>query len=99
LLVSGLARPQSFEADALSTGASLAASLRFSDHARFVAAEARTIAGVLRETGAGWILSSEKNAVRLEGLELGVPIWALRSVLVWDGDDPGNRLAEDSFRE
>ena len=93
LLVSGLARPQSFEEDAREAGVEAAAALRFSDHSRFGEAERRHIEKAVRRSGAGWILSTEKNAARLVALEPPLPVWALRSHVVWDGEGPGAWLA------
>jgi tetraacyldisaccharide 4'-kinase len=92
ILVSGLARPQSLEEDALGAGAELAISLRFSDHARFGDPDLRRIERALRSSGAGWILTSEKNLSRLAALQLAVPVWALRSELQWIGDSPADWL-------
>ncbi len=89
LLVSGLARPASFEADALRVGARAIASLRWPDHAEFNRAQAREIETRAAATGASWILCPEKNLVRLARLDLSLPLLALQSTIEWrDGSDP-----------
>jgi len=94
LLVSGLARPESLEADAELAGATVPLALRFSDHASFGPREKEGIEAALRTSGAGWILSSEKNLQRLMAMDLAAPVWALRSELKWDGEDPGEWLEQ-----
>ncbi len=88
LLVSGLARPESFEADARETGAQVVASLRYSDHASFDPKRAREIEGIAHEREARALLCPEKNLTRLAALGLSLPLWALRSQIEWEGEDP-----------
>ncbi len=88
LLLSGLARPESFEEDARSAGAQAVAALRYSDHASFDSEHAAEIEAVARRRGLGFLLCPEKNLARLSALELPLPLWALRSGVEWEGEDP-----------
>lgn len=94
LLVSGLARPWSFERDALATGLAADSALRFSDHERFGEGAKARIGRALERSGAGWILTTEKNLRRLSASHPGVPVWALRSGLEWTAESPRDWLIE-----
>lgn len=84
LLVSGLARPESFEADAMATGIEVAGSWREADHWRPGAASADEIVRFAATCGAAWVLVPEKNLQRVAALQLGLPLVALRSRIEWD---------------
>lgn len=84
LLVSGLARPSSFENDALAAGADASAVLRFADHVSFTAQEAEEISSLAKAVGARWILCPEKNLQRLSVLRFSLGILALRSEVEWE---------------
>jgi len=88
LLVSGLARPASFERDALRAGLPAVASLRLSDHTQFGPREAQWIEELVTRTGARGILCPEKNRERMQSLSLTQPVYALRSVVEWDRAHP-----------
>jgi tetraacyldisaccharide-1-P 4'-kinase len=94
LLVSGLARPAGFEADARAAGAEAVASLRLDDHCRFQAEEAARVKAAAVQHGATWILCPEKNLSRLAHAGCGLPVAALRSRVAWSGSDPGSWLRE-----
>lgn len=88
-LLSGLARPESFERDATGLGLEVLASRRESDHWSPAADAGPALTDWARQRGAGWILVPEKNLARVAALEPGVPVFALRSRIVWDGSsDP-----------
>jgi len=93
LLFSGLARPESFEADAVRAGVVPVASWREPDHWSAGAQVGQSLLEFARTTGAEWILTSEKNLGRLAGLQLQLPLLALRSRIRWDDvQDPLARL-------
>lgn len=77
LLLSGLARPEGFENLVRTAGINVADHLKFADHARYDARTIDAVAEKLKETGAGLVLTTEKDAVKLERLETrGLPIFA-----------------------
>lgn len=88
LLVSGLARPRSFEADAVAAGARAVGCVRLPDHARFGPGQKRRIAREAAARGARWVLCPEKNLERLHPLPGGLAARALASRLEWGGADP-----------
>jgi tetraacyldisaccharide-1-P 4'-kinase len=89
MLLSGLARPESFEADALALGLDVVASWREPDHWTPAADSAVRISRRARQSGAQWILVPEKNLERVARLRLELPLRVLVSRIVWDGDtDP-----------
>jgi tetraacyldisaccharide-1-P 4'-kinase len=88
LLLSGLARPGSFEGDARDAGAQAVAALRYSDHASFDERRAREIESAASRRHAHSLLCPEKNLARLAALRLSLPLWALRSSIVWEGENP-----------
>jgi tetraacyldisaccharide 4'-kinase len=65
LLVSGIARPSRFEADARAHGLDVAGTMTFRDHHGFAPADIDRIAATLRDTAAEIVLTTEKDLVRL----------------------------------
>jgi hypothetical protein len=89
MLLSGLARPESFEADAVDFGLDVVASWRESDHWDPRPEDAPAIDAWARRHEAQWILVPEKNLRRVLSLGLSSPIIVLRSNVEWDaGADP-----------
>jgi len=88
VLLSGLARPESFEEDAKRVGAQAVVALRYSDHASFDSGRAEEIEKMARQRQARFLLCPEKNFARLVALGLGLPLWALCSRVKWEGEDP-----------
>ncbi len=66
--VSGLARPDAFAATLAALGIRPAAFLAFRDHVRYGAAEIGRIERAVEETGAGAVVTTEKDAVKLESI-------------------------------
>lgn len=91
LLVSGLARPESFETTCRRWGLRAVASVRFEDHYRPQAGDAELLAEWVQRSGARAVVCPEKNLERLVPLVDGVPLLALRADLEWD-EDPLPRL-------
>lgn len=78
LAVAGIARPERFFDDLRAAGFPVADILVFRDHHRFDAADVARIAASAQACGAAAVLTTEKDAVRLEGLALtGVPFAAV----------------------
>jgi tetraacyldisaccharide 4'-kinase len=63
-LLSGIARPRAFRRTVEALGAEVAAEHRFADHHRFRARELQRVLGSSGE-GGDWIVTTEKDAVRL----------------------------------
>ena len=77
--LSGIASPQSFENSLLKMGASILSRERFSDHYRYRPQEIIDIINNADELGADYILTTEKDAVRLPHLESPkVPVYYMR---------------------
>ena len=66
--VSGLARPEAFAATLATLGIRPAAFLAFRDHVRYGGAELGRIERAVEETGSGAIVTTEKDAVKLESV-------------------------------
>jgi tetraacyldisaccharide 4'-kinase len=69
--VAGIARPQRFFDALAGAGWNVAGTMRFADHHRFDAGDIDRIVRAARDAGATTVLTTEKDAVRLEGRTLG----------------------------
>jgi tetraacyldisaccharide 4'-kinase len=67
LLVAGIASPDRFFADVASAGLDVAATMTFRDHHWFSPADVDRIAVRARTAGAGVVLTTQKDAVRMAG--------------------------------
>ena len=85
--LSGIASPQSFEASLMKMGATILSRERFSDHYRYRPQEIIDIINNADELGADYILTTEKDAVRLPHLENPkVPVYYMRmEIEILDG--------------
>jgi len=70
LAVAGIARPERFFADLGRSGWKIAETIAFHDHHRFTSADVARIAETAARTGARCVLTTEKDAVRFESLDL-----------------------------
>ncbi len=78
LAVSGIANPESFRRTLQDLGVELVGHLRYADHHPFSAADRAHMAAEAKRFRTEWILTTEKDAVRLEGeLPPGCPVFAL----------------------
>lgn len=68
--IAGIARPERFFDDLRRTGWTLAGTRTFRDHHRFDAADVAAVSEAARASGAEAVVTTEKDAVRLEGLDL-----------------------------
>ena len=66
----GIGNPQSFSKTLASTGADIKCLKTFRDHYRFSQDDVKTIAADAEKTGAGWIVTTEKDIMRLRGFDL-----------------------------
>jgi tetraacyldisaccharide 4'-kinase len=89
--VAAIARPDRFFSDVAAAGWHLVGSMGFRDHHRFTASDVKRIAAAARTAAAAIVLTTEKDAVRLETCDLGgLP---LASVPLLVGVEP-----EEAFR-
>jgi tetraacyldisaccharide 4'-kinase len=78
-LLSGIARPERFEADVRAHAGSVAGSATFADHHRFTAGELREALDSARSAGADAVVTTAKDAVRLPVAVSGdLPLLVLR---------------------
>lgn len=78
LAVAGIARPERFFADLAASGWLVAATLAFRDHHPFAVRDVTRIAAAATRAGAAVVVTTGKDAVRLEAC--GGREWALRAV-------------------
>ncbi len=82
----GIANPRAFAEDVLQAGINIVSESFFADHHAFAQEDLDRITRAAREAGADAIVTTEKDAVRLEGLTHGdIPIYAAQ--LEIQGDD------------
>lgn len=75
----GIANPQAFAEDIVQIGINIVSESFFPDHHAFAQRDLDQITRAAREAGADAIITTEKDAVRMEGLQHGnVPIYAAR---------------------
>ncbi len=91
LLVSGLARPASFEASCRALGLRAVAAVRFDDHWRPRPPDLDRLNERIRQLGADRVVCPEKNLVRLADQELAAPLAAVHARIEW-ARDPLPRL-------
>jgi tetraacyldisaccharide 4'-kinase len=73
----GIGNPRAFADDILQFGMNIVSENFFSDHHAFTQEDLERVTQAARETGADAIVTTEKDAVRLEELKLGdVPVYA-----------------------
>jgi tetraacyldisaccharide 4'-kinase len=70
----GIARPEQFFAGLEAAGVRVAGRRAFGDHYRYTAADLGRLATQAKAVGAGALLTTEKDAVRLAGLQAPVPL-------------------------
>jgi tetraacyldisaccharide-1-P 4'-kinase len=91
-VVTGIARPDRFQADILAAGWDIAGAIDFRDHHPFDARDIARITEAARASGAAIVLTTEKDAVRLAACELGeLPIAAVPLVI---GIEPTDRFRD-----
>ena len=86
LLVSGIARPERFAADARALGSEVVGHRARPDHHRFDAAEIEAFAREARELGADSLLTTAKDAVRWPRVATSVPTRVLQMALEVAGE-------------
>lgn len=78
LALSGIANPSSFEETLNQLGLYIVESKRFPDHHIYSRDDIERLSKKFAESGADWIVTTEKDAVKLESYELTVPILVLK---------------------
>jgi tetraacyldisaccharide 4'-kinase len=77
-LVSGIARPERFEADVRGLAAGVVGTARFRDHHRFTRAEAAAIFERAKAAGADSVVTTAKDEVRFPPVDVDLPLLVLR---------------------
>jgi tetraacyldisaccharide 4'-kinase len=77
LALSSIANPGDFHDTARRLGLSVVAKVAMPDHHRYTASDLAAIEKTIRSSGAGAVLTTEKDAVRLSGWRPAVPVIAL----------------------
>lgn len=85
--LSGVGNPLAFERTLEKLGAMLEGSARFPDHHAYRAEELRELAEG-EAASAEWMVTTEKDAVRLPAAQVGKPIWTLQVELAGWGEGP-----------
>lgn len=86
-VVCAIGNPQAFSDDVLQVGINIVSEKFFRDHHSFTQAELDEMTHTAKEAGADAILTTEKDAVRLEGLKHGdIPVYAAQLELQSDDE-------------
>jgi tetraacyldisaccharide 4'-kinase len=72
--VAAVAQPDRFFADLAASGWNVAGAMAFRDHHWFTTGDVAKVDEAARAAGAGAIVTTDKDAVRLDGLALGLPL-------------------------
>jgi tetraacyldisaccharide 4'-kinase len=83
LVLSGLARPESFEREISALLPGVRAALRLADHTQFGAPELASLRAAIESHAATAIVMPEKNRQRLLRVAPDLPAWTLRSEIEW----------------
>ena len=87
LAVSGIANPRRFVDSLRESGWNIVDSIAFADHHRFTAKDIAAIDAKLQSSGADVVFTTEKDAVRLEGLSLPFAVYRVPLVVQFDPPD------------
>lgn len=83
----GIGNPTAFADDVLQPGIDIVAEHFFRDHYEFAQDDISEVERSARAAGADFIVTTEKDAVRLEGLKLGeIPVYAARAEIESDDE-------------
>ncbi|HKV39107.1 MAG TPA: tetraacyldisaccharide 4'-kinase, partial [Blastocatellia bacterium] len=73
----GIGNPRAFSSDLLQIGLGISSEHFFADHYRYTPEDVAQVTQAAHDAGADMIVTTEKDAVRLEGLALGdIPVYA-----------------------
>jgi tetraacyldisaccharide 4'-kinase len=87
-LFCGIARPQRFLDDVRARGVDVVGQALFRDHHRFTIADVAIVTRSARAAGADALVTTAKDAVRLSGVETGLPLLTLRIAAVVEPEEP-----------
>ena len=87
LAVAGIANPQRFFDALKNSGWNVVDTIAFPDHHRYTARDIAAIDAKLQSSGADVVLTTEKDAVRLEGLSLPFAVYRVPLVVQFDPPD------------
>jgi tetraacyldisaccharide 4'-kinase len=79
----GIARPKSFEDSLRDLGLTVVAHRRFPDHHWYKNSDLANLRAMLKESDADCFVTTTKDAVKLQHLELDVPVYALELETIW----------------
>lgn len=82
LVFSGIAHPEAFEADLGSLGIEIVSRFRYRDHQVLGSSEIKQIENRTRLAKPDFLITTEKDGIRLGNVEFSVPVYALRIHLV-----------------
>lgn len=95
---SGIANPRSFEKTLEQTGVTLLRHVRFPDHHPFSSREIQSVIHTAAQTGADWVVTTEKDAVRLPvDADLSRMMVLEIDVKIVRGDEVWERLGDFGF--
>lgn len=94
LALSSIANPDSFEETLAATGAKIVGTERFPDHYLYSAKDIDNINKSAADSGADYIITTDKDAVKLTGYKFSVPIAALSVELALDDGESFWKLVE-----
>jgi tetraacyldisaccharide 4'-kinase len=97
-VVAAIARPERFVADVISNGWHIAGTMTFRDHHAFTAADVERIETAARAAGTTSILTTEKDAVRLERRALDLPFVAVPLLTRVEPEDAFRQWLLDRLR-
>ncbi len=83
----GIAQPDSFFDLLQQVGAHLACRVVFPDHYQYSAGDLAALTRSAKECGAQWLVTTEKDLVRLRGQQCPLPLWSLRITLQVDAPE------------
>ncbi len=75
---SGIAFPENFEQTLHGMGISIAGFQSFPDHYRFTQADIQELSGAAKKVGAGALITTEKDMVKVKKLSASMPVYAVR---------------------
>jgi tetraacyldisaccharide 4'-kinase len=87
LAVAGVAHPQRFFDALKQANWTIVDTMAFADHHRYSAKDIEAIETRRRSSGAGAVFTTDKDAVRLEGLSLSFPLYRVPLVVQFDPPD------------
>lgn len=95
--LSSIAHPASFERTLAGTEASVVDRERYRDHHCYTQDDVRRVENRAKERGAEFIVTTEKDAVKLDGLNMELPVLALGTRLAISGEEALWKIIESAL--